>query len=199
VRTVNGVIAGAAVAALVALGTASPAQAARFHHKDATGDASIVTSSSTTPAPTAASVDIHKLKVNYKQHSVELSVKVGAVALVTGPPSVDPGDDPTFRLKDANGKDWYVNVTELNGPPAVSLQEGAQSTPCAGLTVAADVAHATWRVHLPASCIGKPDWVKPGVQMWEIGKFATVIDDGLKTGPSPYSLKPKLGAKVHRN
>jgi hypothetical protein len=199
VRTVNGVMAGTAVAALVVLGTACPAHAEKFHHKDASGDASVVTSSSTTPAPTAAAVDIHKLKVDYSHHSLKLSVKVGVVALITGPPTVDPGDDPSFRLKDANGKDWTVSVHELNGPPTVTLLEGTQSVPCAGLTVTADTVHATWRVHLPASCIGTPDWVKPGVQMWEIGKYATIIDDGLKTGPSPYDLTPKVGAKVHRN
>ncbi|MDT7802136.1 MAG: hypothetical protein QOI78_5569 [Actinomycetota bacterium] len=197
-------MAGTAAAAALVLGPAAPVHAEKWKHTDATADVSVFQGSTTPVAsPGSGPEDIRQLKVDYASHRVTFSVKTGAIHLVDGPPSISPAADPYLRLKDSNHQQWAIAVQEPLGSPigtvTVTMSGAGQTVSCPGLTVVPDVAAATWVVRLKASCIGSPEWIKAGALILERGSFAQTLDDALKDGPSPYSLAPEVGARVHRN
>jgi hypothetical protein len=190
VRPVLRTLAASAVVAALAVPGAAVAQT--YAHQDAQHDVQryLLSSGKVENARHNKATDIVRARLSYSKNGLTSTVwlrsgKVGRSWLMSGPVHTGSTHFDWSASQDTSGK--VLDLRDSNGA----------SIACDGLAVR--VAHRKGRVAMtvPASCLGKPDWVKAGVAFSVQPNDTTLlIDDGLQkrglTTESTFSLSPKL-------
>jgi hypothetical protein len=183
-----------AAGALAALGIPGASYAESFKHQDATHDVQRfdVSTETVSRADHNKAADIVKSKLAYTQHHLAATVWVRGGSIENS--WIAAG---TLHVKGGDDFQWYGGHNPMG--PGTSFQLMDSDGNPVTCDFGHDVAHHKGRltVTIPASCVGKPDWLKASIAY---GYFTSqgdqMADDGLqKRGlqvNSTFALSPKL-------
>jgi hypothetical protein len=148
-------------------------------------------------SPFLLRLDIKRFGVDYRRSELRLTITARAYEVNHLPEVVDM----RWRLKGADGRTWYVSVTDpFGGPVTATLSTNRELQPCEGLVGTIVPATSEWKVVIPASCLGAPRWVRAGGQLTHVDHltFRRLVDDALTSEVADTTLRPRLSRKVRR-
>lgn len=165
-------------AAVIALGVAAPAHAARYTHNDAAGDVTQITCDAAgancaeAAAPTITNGDIVATQVTHGARKVSLFVAFADLE-PTNYLHVD-----IARLVTNEHLNRYVTVTSMEGQTKVQLSRpsGARVA-CRGLRGTVDFTANTVAIKVPRYCLSRPRWIQAGIGNFT-GNLTTGAEDG---------------------
>lgn len=168
-------LAAAAGAAVIALGIAAPAHAARYTYTDASGDVTQITcdaqgdNCTEAAAPTATNGDILATEVVHGARKVTLFATFA---------DLEPTNYLHLNLARIVTNEHlrrYVTVTAIDGQTHVQLHRpSGRAVACRGLRGTVDFTANTVAIKVPRYCLSRPRWIQAG-----IGNFAA----NMMTGP----------------